>query len=552
MSSHLFGFGQKVRIIIFYFFVLFFSYLTSTMLLKVAQNITLGSMVLLFIYCLTMAFSLIIINNLEVDHIRKVLTFSQIPSLNYFFTLMALTGIAPSLMIMFKHSQFVSVVSLFVSGSFIFSVYLILNNKLFNSLLIFLINLPFLRLLEWNLDKIDLKWVTVGPLVLTPTIIFLLSIFLAYLLSDKKSEHIELSGIQISIMLFMSAAVVSLFVSNDICLSSRQLLLDMSFPLMFFYLLIKGLKNNIEQVRILLYILIITGFVYIFMGYYFYLGMTIPSLGLLYSIYGLYGMVSQFRIMATFIFPFTVAMALIETGAKRACFILAAFLGLCFVAVSFSRIAVLGAVFSLIPFLRKKEVIAPILAGIILVVIFQGWFMENIFLRFNEFDMLEKLDMSYWSPMRLWGARAAFSIIREHPLFGIGYGMWNDYYYKYGPALYMGKDIYYITSAHNSFLDSAVQGGVLLLMGLTGFLWKFISSCMSLIYFSDNKFTKTVSLGLLGFMIAIITASFAGNVFSISLKDDLTGGIVFWSIVAILVALRSIEKSAKCNTACPQ
>jgi O-antigen ligase len=521
---------------VFYVAVLFLSYLIAKIIPDNARELTLGALGRFFFGAVFAACMLLLVRHLRMDHLKNL---TALPGMRWGGLLL----VAPAAFVIsfffvnvFKLSPLISLVSIFVVGSAVWSVYLVLDRRLFQSLLVFIFSLPFLRMLEWEVARSRFEWVIAGPVVVTPTILFLLCIFFSYLLGKKDDKYIELSALPLSALIFFLALLVSVIVSSDIFHSSKLFLVEMFYPLLFFYLLLKGLRSA-DQVKTLLYVLIVAGIVYALFGFYSIVGMSLPTFDKLYLLYGEEGMAGAFRIMGT--------LALSTSGKKRACLVAAACFELLLVLASFSRVALLAAGLSLLPFLKKKEILLMLAFAVALIFMFHGWFMDNIFIRFNVFDSLQKLDMFYWSPMRLWAARGAVAMIRDHPFFGIGYGMWPAYYYKYGPAINLGTGYYYITSAHNAFFDMTAQGGFLLLAAVLAFLAACFKECFSLVFLRGKMFVSNIALACLGFFISAVVVSFAGNIFAFSYQNDITRGLFFWSMAAVLAALGKIARAEK-------
>ena len=529
------------RLAIFYLSLVYISYRASMVISGVvSQGVTLGAIGRMVVFCLAVAMMLLIIENIRFEHVKKLLTFPRLQKFNFLVFILASCLTAPSLINICQGlSPLVLMIAIMLVELAIFSVYLTLSGKLFQALLIFIACLPFLRFFEWEAGR-ACQW-DIGFGVVTPTIVYLVSIFVSYLMANREREHLKLSGIQAATLSLFIFYVLSVFISSNMSHSVELFLPQILFPLIFFYLMLKALQD-VGQAKVLLYTLTIIGILYVFFGFYDLIGMTIPTPDKLLSLYGEMGFARQFKIIATILLPFTLAMALYETGRKRFCLVVSIFVELVLIVATFSRIALLAALFSFVPFLRNKWAFSAIFIIILLVTCFQGWLMDNVLVRFQDIVKAGSLEMFYWSPMRWWGIKGGFSIIRDYPLFGVGYGMWDDYYYKYGPQMYMGKGMGYIRAAHNTFLDTAVQGGVFLLAALIGFLCVLCKGALSLISSKCSKFNSYMGSAFLGLFLSIIIISFAGNVFCFATENDLTFGIMFWSLVAILAMLSTKDK----------
>ncbi|MFQ5786418.1 MAG: O-antigen ligase family protein, partial [Thermodesulfobacteriota bacterium] len=114
------------------------------------------------------------------------------------------------------------------------------------------------------------------------------------------------------------------------------------------------------------------------------------------------------------------------------------------------------------PFLLLIRKTRPwVIAGLIAttLALFSSWdfIKEHTALgRFEKFSSVESLRSS--QKMRIDGYQAALSIIKDYPIFGIGPGMWDEYYFRYmkDPVVWMIRGIptaAYIRGSHNIFLQ---------------------------------------------------------------------------------------------------
>lgn len=534
--------SNKFKAFILFSGIFLISFLISKRILEFSTGITLGSIGRLLIFCLSCLIIYVMISNLK---FASVIEFFNIPQFNRFNFILLLGSILiymPFLIDIFnKLSPFIFIICILVIGICTLSFHSILNGKLFNAILLFLVNIPFNIMVEKLCGNL-FHWNFFNVLDITPTIAYLGILFFLYLFNNK-DEKLKISFLLFSTIFLIFAGLISVVVSSKINVGLNIYLMDLVYPAMFFYLLLKSLNHaDFKKIHVLLVFLIVIGLSYVFLGYYSILWMSVPSVEKLFQIYGELGIAANYKIISVYLLPFTVALAMNFVGIKKYLFILAIFFEAVFLLGSFSRIAVIAACLSIIPFIRKKEISISVIAIASLIFVFRDLLINTLFFRFSEFNAINKFGMSYWSPMRLWGVNAAYSIMKDYPIFGIGYGMWNDYYFRYGPAVKSGEGVYYIAAAHNAFLDTCVQGGILFLFAIFLFLFAFLRESICLFLKTNDKFVKDIASAFFGFIISVLVVSFAGNVFSFSIEKDFTGGILFFAIVAILIKISEISK----------
>ena len=135
------------------------------------------------------------------------------------------------------------------------------------------------------------------------------------------------------------------------------------------------------------------------------------------------------------------------------------------------------------------------------------------------------LDFSYPSiKSRLVIWQSAWEILKDHPLIGIGPGMFQKYYLDYQPRFEPYPE-WAVPQPHNIFLAFWLQTG---LLGLIGLVW------LLAVFFRETKKGLNPGQGsilMIILMAAMIYVIVHGLVDTTYWKNDLA--IIFWLITAL-------------------
>lgn len=151
-----------------------------------------------------------------------------------------------------------------------------------------------------------------------------------------------------------------------------------------------------------------------------------------------------------------------------------------------------------------------------------------VFLPFySEFSSFEGR-LSFQSRLMIW--RVSWEIIRDYPVFGIGPGMFQEYYLKYQPHFNPYLE-WAVPHPHNLLLNFWLSGGVI---GLSGFIWL-------LVWFFKKQPYNNLSVALAAVVVYTIIHGLFDSTYW---KNDLA--VVFWVVIGLAVAINknriSIEK----------
>lgn len=137
----------------------------------------------------------------------------------------------------------------------------------------------------------------------------------------------------------------------------------------------------------------------------------------------------------------------------------------------------------------------------------------------------ENLEASAQNRVLCW--QAGIQMIKEHPFWGIGYGLFPLMIVHYGSRS---------MDAHNQYLIIAAEMGI---PALIIFLWCFFAvfcqTCL-LYYQTHDSFAKALSLGMLGGLFGMLVVNMFGSRLS---SQEISS--YFWILAALIVRLRFLD-----------
>lgn len=143
----------------------------------------------------------------------------------------------------------------------------------------------------------------------------------------------------------------------------------------------------------------------------------------------------------------------------------------------------------------------------------------------DKLDNLFNAERSSWqSRLMIW--KAALEILKDQPVFGIGPGLFQEYYLKYQGQFLIPYLEWAVPQPHNIFLAFWLQAGIL---GLVGFLWLLAVFFKKI--WPQIKKQDQLALTLLLLMIYTILHGLVDTTYW---KNDLA--VIFWLIVVLAVA----------------
>lgn len=436
-----------------------------------------------------------------------------------------------------------NVVILMILGLFLTAVVATLERRPIQGIVAFLLALPLLRFHEWELERWGLTSVAWGPVTLTPTLIFLLLLLGANLVSDVRSgAPASRSAVTSAVLFFLTALSLSIIVSPKRGESLGAFIFETAVPILLYFVLVRRVRTT-EQAWLVAAAAAVSVFVQVFLAFYFYYkaigtGIFNPEVA--------YGSVYEHpvllqgsgRILAS-ILIFPLALALLLSSRKRwhgvAWGGIAASLAAA-VMMTQSRTGVLGLAAAAVPFLMARRAAArsAIVVGVGLIVVLV--LMKRPFERFEEMRTIREAGLYGVSDVRYTAAIAALNMGREHPVFGMGYGMFGEFFVRYAGAVpsvyYTGGSVTLMQDAHNQYLTYFAEAGLLgvgsWLLVLGAAFWAASRAVKS----ARSAERALLARGCIGALAAVsVFGLFGGNPMSIG------QGLTFWFVVGLVAAL---------------
>ena len=530
------------------------SYTTGCALLRTISNFSIGRMVwnfapvgiliILFLYWVTFSkqdthFTPIIpeVNSLHFRVIPGILAIS------------ILFGII--LIVLKVNSLTFFSIGIIIIGSFFFALYLSINDNAFGALIIFMLNLPFISYMEWSFRNTPIERFHIGMITLTPTILFLLSIYGLTFMSALRNRRQYYSANRMTklVIFFIFISFLASITSEHPSKSFEAFLLEIVFPVTLFFVIMIAVDSK-KKLLLMLFALVASYLFSIIFAYYFQLrsvffmetGSTFYSTNIPGITYA-----GHLALVAALLIPIIIVLGILTKSFwLRAVFFLGAILSIFTLLFTESRGPTMAAVAGLIILLTHKKSRKLIVAGILIlfianIVLQHTTFIKLLFRRYHDINSPE--DIFYLSSMlsRRAGWGAALRMIKDYPLLGIGFGAWQDYLPLYANIS--------LNSPHNIYLWLGVNSGLLGLSLYISLLAVTLKKGFLLVRSFKDTEEGLLSLGLLASLFVWIIYTLAEGEFTLdwgSFTDSgfiyMGSGLFFWSIVASIVKLDMISK----------
>lgn len=433
---------------------------------------------------------------------------------------------------------------------FTLSLYFIVINKAYLSVVGFLLAFPIISYLEnWFANFSTITNFSLSFLIITPSIIFILGILITSLFIKYRVQKNEINKY---ILLFLGVCISASLLSKDPVSSLRELSLELIFPLTVYFIIVRSYKTN-KQIKLLIFSLIISLILISIINLYLFSRYQRDIYPASFDFYGRLfqtGLTSSlWASMVMMVLPLTLTLERQSIRARIFLFLTAIFFIGC-IFISYSRAAQLTTVIVLfILFLRIKS--SRKFVTLLFVILTFLFVIRMDFVRYYLSERYERIfvpklditrDTSFSHRRDAW--YAATQIIKSNLLLGIGSGLWKDYVYLYAPK--QGIVIEdrravqgYIATPHNYYLKVAVDSGTLGLIAYLTLLMAVFRVGLKFIKFSRNQSLKDIMLALLLSLVTWIASSmFLDNLYQGTFMGP---GIIFWTIVAIVAILPNLK-----------
>lgn len=310
--------------------------------------------------------------------------------------------------------------------------------------------------------------------------------------------------------------------------------IDLVFNWVILYFLITLLANTEKRFFILVLLFLLVSFKMSQHGF-----RSFASRGFSFASWGVTGSPGwfqnsgEFGIQMTIFVPLSIAFILALKQywgrLKRLFFYLMPFTGIVSIAASSSRGAQLAIIVVGIWFALKSRMGVRALVGILLI----GWALYSV-LPPEQLERFHTMGEDQTSVARLEYWRFGLEIVRNHPLFGIGYRNWLQYCWFEDPFANI-PDVQ-CRESHNVYVESASELGIpgfLLFVSMLILIFRQNNLTQSYMRQTDNRFLLNVAYGLNGGLVGFMISSFFIAVFVYPF---------FWVQLAMTVALNNIAK----------
>jgi O-antigen ligase len=435
------------------------------------------------------------------------------------------------------------------------SVFFIFSEKPFHSFCLFWCMYPFLYFIQTQGGSLGfVRPVIFDDLVVPFSSVYILILFCCSILANLKKRTLFKNDNLRFIYWFIFLSITSIFFSKNPMKSLVYFAFDIIVPVMYFIFALNAIKTRKQIESTIKFILLSLSIITLITIYFF---MKSGHEGGVLDLYEAEEAMIPFATLASFaaiMFPLFFILYKI-TNKKIYPFLLLAFAML--VVLSNNRNAMLALLFvTLLLFLFSKIALSKkifIVSAILVCLLFMFFlsFTLNIGveIRHRLFSTISQLkegvDINEVSSGRveIWGS--ALRMIKDHPIMGIGAGMWQDNAFLYQSKEYMtnypgyGYSFYSSVDAHNFFLDLYLKYGVLPLLLFSYFLLNMLKKCSSAYKKETDNSTKRFIMASYISLLAWLVMSIFSYRFYTYYVGTVLPGIFFWTLVVFV--FKSIE-----------
>lgn len=449
---------------------------------------------------------------------------------------------------------------LFSFTSLLLSIHYIFRGNLLYALIPFLINVPFLYFLKQNILR---TYLNISGIFFPLSSIYLAAMFITHLFSESRVRHKESkSPISSLAYSFVFVCFASIIFSRNVFYSLTYYLVDIVSPFLLFVLLVKSINSTADIARLIRFSAI-SLIVFCFIGVYFLLqGQSDEVLAV-----GLHGYATAFTYMTSDNLAFVASLGIflcILSAINSAKILKIIFIGSSIFLFSVLlatniRSASLGTIiglafFALLSSRRKFKILFIMIIAVIIIISFV-WFVPGAsIVRLIELvkDLWQGASADDLSSGRIALWKEAVDMIKDHPIFGIGPGMWSYYTYEYGERTY-----YYYAhlqewlmasscDPHNMYLKICVEYGIVAVVLFISVIVCIIDKALKLLKKSSDYLSRRILIGMFSLLVSwLVTSIFTRSFFWA--QGTILTGLIFWLTVAVILKMEHVEKKEISN-----
>lgn len=566
-----------VRKILLYFLVLLFAYSISGAVFKVLTERTLGSIARGVMPTLPILFLIVLVTLYDTRRLSFASLVPRIPSnvnlylflkrLFWIFVLAIPFGI-------FANEYFSKIALLYTPIillsliMLVFSIICVVRNNYLYAMASFIIIIPLLFFLSRDIffrsgiliyySNVNQLYVRIGL-----SSIYLFIMFIFYLISNIQSKvqyKIQKKPLIKLTYFIVVYSLFSVFISKDPYLSFVYYLMSIVAPVILFIFLIKAM-NSTENIIFLSRIFNLALILYVFIGFYFLQKAEIISKIGTYQYATANEIIPSVYLGMTAVFGFMLSLLnirLMNSAIQKTLLIISAIFCVVIIlqsnvrGVQIGLMSGLGYLYIVSNVKRRTKIYTTILTLLVAVVLYLVFFEKftPVLYRIRLVETIKDIVTSgtltnYTAFKRLEIWKEAVEMIKDHPFFGIGAGMWKGYTFIYGEKLYVLKDIHGIfrwtssSSPHNQFLTLAVYFGIPVTISFCAIIFLTFKKATLLVK-KVNDISKNIIHVVVSMLIVWLTISLFGE--TIFWEGILLPGFVFWFLIAVIFKMAEFEE----------
>jgi O-antigen ligase len=438
---------------------------------------------------------------------------------------------------------------LLITLSLASSIYYILSGMPFYAFCLFWIAFPFIYYMQNELRKNALDIAVFDDVHLPLVSLYIIVLFFTSIIANLKGNVLLGNKNLRIIYLLIALAIPPLFFSANPAKSFMFFAVDMLMPICYLVIMVTSIKDE-KQIETGIQFLLISFFIFISITLYFYGGKGDKELFLkLYEARTAIIAPVTLACMAAIIFPFSF---LFYKKTKNIWYLMLTGLFILLIVMTNFRTAAAGLLIAIIMLYAVSKVswIKKVFGIVFVVAIVAGLF--SLFLRIETKMNIENrivaktlsfaegasIDEMTSGRIEIWAS--AIRMIEDHPIIGIGAGMWQDNAFLYRSKEYMayrpgyGHSYYYAMDPHNVFLGMYLKYG---LLAFLLFIYLVFYAIRKSYLLHINKTEHSANTMIAGVYISLLVWLFISN-FDYSLYDHDLGnilpGILFWTLVGFV------------------
>ena len=426
------------------------------------------------------------------------------------------------------------------------SLTLLVLSKKMEAFGVLMLTLPFVRFSELQLVQTRLAGALLGPLVLTPTMILIITFMIVYFLRQLIFERQATLPVAFETklyLLFAAFCAISTLNSSDVSVSTIGLLVEVViFP--FFFFLVRDVSKESESTLRVFHV--IAAYVFLRLFFSFYMAVRGMEAG------SLYFAVSQIEVLTTLAgmaIPLALGLLILSKSKFIKCF----FLGICVMALGTivfgdkrEPIIALVATLPFVWFLKvgyRRVLITTVLIGVIVALLYysimHSTHMHAIPISTEEF-MSDNVRLSAWI--------ASLRMIAAYPLLGVGFGQFVNHLDTYAPQVFPFLDIWPLGTPHNFLLHYMTSVGIIAAAVFVVLISRvYIRGIKNLKKITDDRIRNIAVVILWSLSCFLIAANTGGTMVPFAYSKDLLEtrivyfvpdfGILLWLYLGFIVSI---------------